>query len=168
MLHNMDCCLAPWHIHCSRLHFCMDCRKPNVTKKDCFPLSWIDETLDKLVGAKWSSTLNMKSNYWQVDLHLDDKKTNATDVPFGSGMLQRLMETILQVMACVAGWYDHSKSTHTTYGKLPWGPPDIQYGKAPTFSEECTVPTASEGIITDPKEAESHTWMVDSEDQTRY
>jgi hypothetical protein len=56
------------------LRFCVDYRKPNdVTRKDCFPLHRIDDTLDTLAGAKCFSTLDLKSGYWQVDLHLDDK-----------------------------------------------------------------------------------------------
>jgi hypothetical protein len=56
------------------LCFCVDYRKLNdVTRKDCFPLPRIDDTLDTLAGAKWFPTLDLKSGYWQVGLHMDDK-----------------------------------------------------------------------------------------------
>jgi hypothetical protein len=58
------------------LCFCIEYRKlNNATRNKCFPLSRTDDTLDRLVGAKWFSTLELRSGYWQVDLHPDDKKT---------------------------------------------------------------------------------------------
>jgi hypothetical protein len=93
------------------LRFCVDYRKLNdVTKKGCFPLHRIDDTLDTLAGAKWFSTLGLKSGYWQVDVHPDDKEKTAfstgqglwhfTVIPFGLcnalATFERLIETVLR------------------------------------------------------------------------
>jgi hypothetical protein len=67
------------------LHFCVDYPKLNkVTKKDSYPLPRIDDTLDTLSGSKWFSTLDLKSGYWQVGLHPEDKEKTALTT--GSGL----------------------------------------------------------------------------------
>jgi hypothetical protein len=43
----------------------VDCRKLNdVTRKDCFPLPRIDDTLNMLAGAKYFSTYELKKSHW--------------------------------------------------------------------------------------------------------
>ena len=60
------------------LHFCMDYTTMNdAMKKDFFPHPRIDDILDMLGGAKWFSTLDLKSGYWQVALHLKGKERTA-------------------------------------------------------------------------------------------
>ncbi|GFY07046.1 retrovirus-related Pol polyprotein from transposon 412 [Trichonephila clavipes] len=55
--------------------FCVDYRKLNdVTKKDSYPLPRIDDTLNTLSGHKWFSTLDLKSGYWQVEIHPEDRE----------------------------------------------------------------------------------------------
>ncbi|GFT17118.1 hypothetical protein TNCV_4738431 [Trichonephila clavipes] len=67
--------------------FCVDYRRLNdVTKKDSYPLPRMDDTLDTLVGNTWFSTLDLKSGYWQVELHLDDKEKTAFTT--GQGLWQ--------------------------------------------------------------------------------
>jgi hypothetical protein len=44
---------------------CLDYRKlKDVTKKDCFPLPRINESLETLAGAKWFSILDLKNDHW--------------------------------------------------------------------------------------------------------
>jgi hypothetical protein len=60
------------------LLFCINYRKLNIaTKKGCFPLARIDDILGSLAGAKWNSTRDLKSGYWQVALHPDNKDKTA-------------------------------------------------------------------------------------------
>jgi hypothetical protein len=60
------------------LHFCVHYRKLNdFMRNNCFSLPWTDDTLDTLDEAKWFSTLDLKSGYWQVDLHPGDKEKTA-------------------------------------------------------------------------------------------
>ena len=77
------------------LRFCVDFRQLNAsTIKDVHPLPRIDDLLDALHGARWFSTFDLKSGYWQVPIMERDKEKTAirtsggqlfefNQVPFG-------------------------------------------------------------------------------------
>ena len=54
-----------------------------VTRKDAYPLPRVDDTLDTLAGAKWFSTLDMISGYWQVEVAEKDQEKTAFCTPDG-------------------------------------------------------------------------------------
>ncbi|TPP56601.1 putative tick transposon [Fasciola gigantica] len=57
---------------------CVDYRLLNaITKRDSFPLPRMDSTLDAVSGSKWSSTLNLASGYWRMEVHPDDREKTA-------------------------------------------------------------------------------------------
>jgi len=68
--------------------FCIDFRKVNeVTNRDAYPLPHISATLDKLRGAKYLSTIDLKQGYWQVPLAQKSRPITAFTVP-GRGLMQ--------------------------------------------------------------------------------
>ena len=62
------------------LHFFVDFHQLNAaTVKDAHPLPRIDNLPDALHGARWLSTLDLKSGYWQVPIMLRDKEKTALE-----------------------------------------------------------------------------------------
>lgn len=61
-----------------QLRFCIDYRRLNaVTVRDSYPLPRIDDLLDLVRGAKYFSSLDLATGYWQVPLEDDDKEKNS-------------------------------------------------------------------------------------------
>jgi hypothetical protein len=68
------------------LRFCVDYRALNSrTVRDAYQLPRIDEAMDALIGAKYFSTLDLKSGYWQVQVAKEHKERTAQLAHWDSG-----------------------------------------------------------------------------------
>jgi transposase InsO family protein len=64
--------------------FCVDYRKLNsISKKDVYPLPRIDDTLDCLKGARYFSSMDLFSGYWQIEVDEADREKTAFVTPEG-------------------------------------------------------------------------------------
>ena len=129
------------------LRFCVDFRQLNAaTIKDAHPIPRIDDLLDALHGARWFSTLDLKSGYWQVPIQEQDKEKTAfhtssgqlfefNQVPFGlcnaPATFSRLMDRVLaglhwetclfyldDIIVFVATWEEHLARLQQVFERL--------------------------------------------------
>ena len=104
--------VLPWFLlkRDGGIRFCIDYRKlNNVTHRDSYPLPRINDSVEALSGARWFSSLDLKSGYWQVEMDETDREKTAfsissglwqfTVIPFGlsnaPATFERLMEQVL-------------------------------------------------------------------------
>lgn len=70
------------------LRFCLDSRKLNsVSKHDAYPLPYVSGILDQLRDARFLSSIDLKSAFWQIPLDEQSKERTAFTVP-GRGLFQ--------------------------------------------------------------------------------
>ena len=101
--------------------FCIDYRKLNkITKPNSYPLPVIDDILALLGNAKYFSSLDLKSGYWQVLMDDDDKEKTAfachrglyqfNVLPFGlcnaPAIFQEMMSTVLSGLDFAIAYLD--------------------------------------------------------------
>ena len=74
---------SPWYIAVvlvrkkdGGLRFCIDFHRLNSqTKKYAYPLPQMQETMESMVGARFFSTMDLKSGFWQVKMAKDSSST---------------------------------------------------------------------------------------------
>ena len=144
------------------LRFCVDFRQLNAaTIKDAHPLPRIDDLLDALRGAKWFSTLDLKSGYWQVPIAEQDKEKTAfrtssgqlfefNQVPFGlcnaPATFSRLMDRVLaglhwetclfyldDIIVFSSTWEEHLARLREVFERL-------RHAKLKLGATKCTLP----------------------------
>ena len=68
-----------------KFRFCVNYKPLNdVTKKDNYPLPRIDKILDSLKDAKWFTTLDLASGYWQIKVKEEHREKTAFITKFGT------------------------------------------------------------------------------------
>jgi hypothetical protein len=71
--------------------FCVDYRMLNArTVKDVYPLPRIDDAVDRLAGARYFSTLDLISGYWQIEMDPQDAEKTAFTSPAGLFQFKRM------------------------------------------------------------------------------
>ncbi|KAI4896099.1 hypothetical protein NFI96_026130, partial [Prochilodus magdalenae] len=95
----------------------------DVTIKDAYPLPRIDDALDSLKAAKWFSTLDLASGYWQVEIDAQDKektafatRTDASDVGIG-GVLSQTVDGRERVIAYASRALSRTERNYATTKK---------------------------------------------------
>jgi hypothetical protein len=67
------------------LKMCMDYRAFNkVTVKNRYPLPWIDDLFDRLLGAKMFSKIDLRFGYYQIRIAQGDEEKTACHTRYGS------------------------------------------------------------------------------------
>ena len=138
------------------LRFCVDFRQLNAaTIKDAHPLPRIDDLLDALHGARWFSTLDLKSGCWQVPIQERDKEKAAFRTSGGQlfefnrvcnapATFSRLMDRVLaglhwetclffldDIIVFAATWEEHLERLRQVFERL-------RHAKLKLGAEKCT------------------------------
>jgi hypothetical protein len=88
----IECSTGPWASPVvlvrkknGKQRLCIDYRELNsITRKDAYPLPRIDEMLDSFGKAKWFTSLDLISGYWQVEVDPKDRPKTAFITQFGT------------------------------------------------------------------------------------
>ena len=168
------------------LRFCVDYRRLNdLTVKDAYPLPRIDDTLDALGSAKWFSTLDLASGFWQLEVNPQHREKTAfvtkqglwefNVFPYGltnaPSTFQRLMELVLgglQWIKCLVylddiiifgrTFLEHISRLGEVLGRLKSAQLKLKPAKCNLFSREVTYlghVISAEGFSTDPAKVEA-------------
>ena len=75
----------------SRWRVFIDYKKLNAgTKKDHFPLPFVDQMLERVAGHKFYCFLNGYSGYNQIEIALEDQEKNTFTYPFGTFSFRKI------------------------------------------------------------------------------
>ena len=164
------------------LRFCVDYRKVNaVTKRDVYPPPRIDDILDTLGKARYFTTLDLASGFWQIEMDPSTREKSAfathcglhefIRMPFGMcnapATFQRLMQVVLagiewkycfvyldDILVCSETFEDHLEHLKTVFERLRKAGLTLKPKKC-FFALECVTylghVISREGVSPDPE-----------------
>ena len=75
----------------SEWRVCIDYRRLNsVTRKDHFPLPFMDQVLERVSGHPFYCFLDGYSGYFQIEIDLEDQEKTTFTCPFGTFVYRRM------------------------------------------------------------------------------
>jgi hypothetical protein len=84
----------------TRWRMCIDYRMLNkATRKDHFPLPFIDEMLERLAKHSYFCYLDGYSGYHQIPIHSDDKSKTTFTCPYGTFAYRRMSFGLCNALA---------------------------------------------------------------------
>ena len=97
------------------IRFCIDYRRLNeISVHDAYPVPRVDDALRSLKGARWFTTLDLASAYWQIPLDRDSSRKAAftthrglfepTTMPFGLRSAPATMQRLMSVLFGAMTW----------------------------------------------------------------
>ena len=152
-----------------------------ITRKDAYPIPRVDDSLDTLAGARYFSTLDLISGYWQVEVRPEDREKTAfctheglfefKVMPFGlcnaPATFQRLMDRVLagiQQSSCLVylddviivgmTFQEHLKNLRDVYDRLRGAGLKLKPSKCNFGSSQVQFLghiVSADGVHTDPK-----------------
>jgi hypothetical protein len=166
--------------------FCVDMRKVNdLTVKQAYPLPRIDTCLESLGGSILFSTLDLRSSYWQAEIHPDDAQKTAFVTRSGQyeftvlsmglvnapSQFQRLMDLVLAGLlweVCLVYLDDviiysrtfdlHLERLEAVFARMKAANLLLKPSKCQLFREEVTFlghVVSAKGIAADPSKIET-------------
>ena len=121
---------------------CIDYRRLNeVTRKDHFPLPFIDQLLERVSGHPYYCFLDGYSGYFQIEIAPEDKEKTTFTCPFGTYAYRRMSECAhtvgqfkpQQPNAPYGNTYNPNWRNHPNLAWRPNPPPYVPLGAKPQF-----------------------------------
>ena len=168
------------------IRYCIDYRRlNNITIKDSYPLPHPQDCLESLREAKWFSTLDLQSGYWQIEMDPEDREKTAFAslsglfqfcvMPFGltnaPSTFERLMDRIFQglnpdicliylddIIVKGSTFQEHLNNLREVFTRLRAAGLKLSPKKCELFRKEVRFLghiVSAEGIRTDPQKTET-------------